>query len=70
MRARWMSWSLRKEEFDSDVTIPTDSSYTLGSEDSPRSGDWEKYQHGTINGMDIEDGFVNDDEDSIDKLFR
>ena len=59
-----------KEEFDSEATIPSDSSYTLGSEDSPRSGEWQEYQIGTTNGMDLDDDFVNDDEDSIDKLFR
>ena len=51
-----------KEEFDSDMTLTSDSSYTLGSQDSPRSGDWREYERGRTDGMDMEDSFIDDSD--------
>ena len=55
-----------QEDFDSDMTLTSDSSYTLGSQDSPRSGDWREYERGRTDGMDMEDPFIDDSSD----LFR
>ena len=51
-----------KDEYDSEVTIPSDSSYTLGSENSPRSAEWKEYEKGTTEGMDLEDSFLDDSD--------
>ena len=51
-----------KEEFDSDITLTSNSSYTLGSQDSPRSGDWREYERGRTDGMDMEDPFIDDSD--------
>ena len=63
-----------KEEYDSEATIPSDSSYTLGTEDSPRSGEPLEYDKGNTIGMDMEDPFIDDseinDEEFIASLFR
>ena len=50
------------EQFDSDMTLTSDSSYTLGSEDSPRSGESQEYEKGTTTGMDMYDPYVDDSE--------
>ena len=50
-----------KEEFDSEATISSDSSYTLGS-DSSLSGDWIEYKAGVREGMDLEDPFLDDSD--------
>jgi hypothetical protein len=46
----------------------TDTSCTLGTEDSARSGDWCEYQKGKKMGMDLADPFIDDSE--MDQLFR
>lgn len=50
-----------KEEFDSEATISSDSSYTLGS-DSSLSGHWVEYVKGTTIGMDFGDDFIDDSD--------
>ena len=50
-----------KEEFDSEATISSDSSYTLGS-DSSLSGQWVEYVKGTTIGMDMDDDFIDDSD--------
>ena len=50
-----------KEEFDSEATISSDSSYTLGS-DSSMSGHWVEYVKGTTIGMDMGDDFIDDSD--------
>ena len=50
-----------KEEFDSEATISSDSSYTLGS-DSSLSGEWVEYKAGVREGMDLEDLFLDDSD--------
>ena len=50
-----------KDEFDSEATISSDSSYTLGS-DSSVSGEWFEYVKGTTVGMDLGDSFLDDSE--------
>ena len=50
-----------KEEFDSEATISSDSSYTLGS-DSSLSGDWIEYKAGVTEGMDLDDPFLDDSD--------
>ena len=50
-----------KEEFDSEATISSDSSYTLGS-DSSLSGHWVEYVKGTTIGMDLGDDFIDDSD--------
>ena len=51
-----------EEQFDSDITLSSDSSYTLGTEDSPRSGESQEYEKGTTAGMDMYDPFVDDSD--------
>ena len=51
-----------EQQFDSDMTLTSDSSYTLGSEDSPRSGESQEYEKGTTTGMDMYDPFVDDSD--------
>jgi hypothetical protein len=46
----------------------TDSSCTLGTHDSARSGDWCEYQKGKKMGMDLADPFIDDSD--IDSIFR
>ena len=55
-----------KEEFDSEITVSSDTSYTLGSE-SAYSGDWIEYKAGTKAGMDLDDPFL-DDSDALGPL--
>ena len=50
-----------KEEFDSEATISSDTSYTLRS-DSSLSGDWVEYKAGITDGMDMEDPFLDDSD--------
>ena len=50
-----------KEEFDSEVTVSSDTSYTLGS-DSAYSGDWVEYKAGVRAGMDLDDPFLDDSD--------
>jgi hypothetical protein len=38
----------------------TDTSCTLGTQDSARSGDWSEYQKGKKMGMDLSDPFIDD----------
>jgi hypothetical protein len=46
----------------------TDTSCTLGTQDSARSGDWCEYQKGKKMGMDLTDSFIDDSE--MDQIFR
>jgi hypothetical protein len=46
----------------------TDTSCTLGTHDSARSGDWCEYQKGKKMGMDLADPFIDDSE--MDQIFR
>lgn len=46
----------------------TDTSCTLGTEDSARSGDWCEYQKGKKMGMDTHDSFIDDSD--MDQIFR
>jgi hypothetical protein len=46
----------------------TDTSCTLATEDSARSGDWCEYQKGKKMGMDLSDPFI--DDSSMDSIFR
>ena len=55
-----------QEDFDSEITLSSDSSYTLGT-DSAYSGDWVEYKAGTRAGMDLDDPFL-DDSDALDPL--
>ena len=55
-----------QEEFDSEATLSSDTSYTLGS-DSAYSGDWIEYKAGTRAGMDLDDPFL-DDSDALGPL--
>ena len=50
-----------KEEFDSEATISSDTSYTLRS-DSSLSGDWVEYKAGVTEGMDLDDSFLDDSD--------
>ena len=47
----------------------TDTSCTLGTQDSARSGDWCEYQKGKKMGMDLADPFIDDDSE-MDQIFR
>jgi hypothetical protein len=55
-----------QEDFDSEITLSSDSSYTLGT-DSAYSGDWVEYKAGTRAGMDLDDPFL-DDSDALNPL--